>query len=250
MLWKHAAIKHFTSRLGDRDRYMLLTRITAPQSDLLTCSALSACWPSEWPMQMKTSLVKIYKIFSPQDSSSTDVFWAPSSVCLIVNFSAQHCLKQLLSYGEQGWKLLSQTFQIHLLLLLLDTDSLVTMKTFVLRWLEVLRRPAQLPALHLPGLGGLHHDGRQPFGQLGVLLTGVWEGLGRHLGDAHQSFAQGCLFRASTVCPFHIWHVLTCPFKNPLPTGADQQPCTGRISKPPQPAEPNSLLARHGAERL
>lgn len=164
-----------------------------------------------------------------------------------VNFSAQHGLKQPLSYGEQGWKLLIQTFQIHLLLLLLDTDSLVPMKTLVFCWLEVLRRPAQLPALHLPGLGRLHHDGRQSFGQLGVLLTWVWEGLGTHLGNVHQSFAQGCVFRASRVCPFYIWHALARPLKNPLPTGAEQWPCTGRISKA---AEPSSLLAKRGAEGL
>lgn len=56
----------------------------------------------------------------------------PTVVWLTVNFSAQYGMKQLFSYGEQGWKLLIQTFQIHLLLLLLDTDSLVTMKTLVL----------------------------------------------------------------------------------------------------------------------
>lgn len=85
---------------------MLLTRTTVPHSDLM-CSALAACWPCQWLMQMKTPLLKSYiKIFSSQDSSSADVFYrhlqVPTVVCLIVNFSVQHCLKQLLSYGEQG----------------------------------------------------------------------------------------------------------------------------------------------------
>lgn len=135
----------------------------------------------------KHHVLKSYKEFySPQDSlSSAGVsghLRAPTALWYTSDFSAWHGLKPLLSYAEQGWKLLIQTFQIHLLLLLLDTDSLVTMKTLVLRRFQVIRRPAQLPALHLPRLGRLHHDRRQSFGQLGVLLTWVWEGLVRHLG--------------------------------------------------------------------
>lgn len=61
-------------------------------------------------MQMKTPLFKSYnKIFSPQNSPSADVFGhpqVPTVVCLIVNFSAQHCLKQLFSYGGTRMKII------------------------------------------------------------------------------------------------------------------------------------------------
>lgn len=136
-------------------------------------------------------------------------------------------------------KLLIQTFQIHLLLLLLDTDSLVTMKTLVLCWFQVIRRPAQLSTLDLPGLSRLHHNWRQSFGQLGVLLTWVWEGLVRQLGTcpSKPSPEMHIQSKQSTCSVLASFLLLTCTpksIKNPLQTGAGQPSCTGRISKVPK----------------
>lgn len=51
----------------------------------------------------------------------------------------------------------------------------------VVRGTEVIWGPAKLATLHIPTLGGLHHDGRKPLRQLGEPLEGVRKDLYRML---------------------------------------------------------------------
>lgn len=176
-LWKHAAVKYSTSRLRDRE---IEIRYLEQGYCFLEWTANvqhTACRPCEWPA--------LNLMETPQKPQGLGQFTGHPSMrrCFcaptVIWFSVEP-ETALFLWGARI-KLLVQTFQIHLLLLL-NADSLVTVKTLVLCWFQVIGRPAQLPALHLAGLSWLHHNRWQSLGQLGVLLTWVWESLVRHAG--------------------------------------------------------------------
>lgn len=98
------------------------------------------------------------------------------------------------------------------------------MKTLVLCWFQVIRRPAQLPTLHLPGLSRLHHDRWQSFGQLRVLLTWVWEGLVRHLGKCPSKPCPGTQSKQSLCSILASFLHLTC-----IPVSIKKTPSTRAV---------------------